>query len=125
MDGVQVLNYTTALPQYVLLGFTAATGGGTDIHQVQNVSITAGPPPATPKITSVSPSSGPSTGGTTVTITGSGLLSAAAPMFGANPATDYLVQNDTVVTATAPVGTPRHGGHQGHDGRRNHSGHRR
>ena len=105
MDGVQVLNYTTTLPQYVLLGFTAATGGGTDIHQVQNVSITAGPPPPTPKITSISPSSGPSTGGTTVTITGSGLLSAAAPKFGANPATDYLVQNDTVVTATAPVGT--------------------
>ncbi len=104
MDGIQVLNYTTSLPQYVLLGFTASTGGGTDIHQVQNVAITAGPPPPTPKITSVSPSSGPSTGGTTVTITGSGLLSAAAPQFGANPATDFLVQNDTVVTATAPVG---------------------
>jgi hypothetical protein len=104
MDGVQVLNYTTTLPQYVLLGFTASTGGGTDIHQVQNVSITAGPPPPTPKITSISPASGPSTGGTTVTITGSGLLSAAAPKFGANAATDYLVQNDSVVTATAPVG---------------------
>ena len=41
MDGTQVLSYATALPQYVLVGFTGGTGGGNDIHQVQNVSIMA------------------------------------------------------------------------------------
>ena len=30
-----------ALPPYVLLGFTAGTGGFNDVHQVRNVSITA------------------------------------------------------------------------------------
>jgi outer membrane protein assembly factor BamB len=103
MDGIQVLNYTAALPQYVLLGFTAATGGFNDIHQVQNVAITAGPPPPVPTVTGVNPTSGPSTGGTTVTITGSGLLSTASVKFGTTPATDFLVQNDNVVTATAPA----------------------
>jgi hypothetical protein len=104
MDGVQVLNYGTALPQYVLLGFTGATGGFNDIQQVQNVSITAGPPPPVPAITNVSPASGPTTGATTVTITGSGLLSASAVNFGSTPATNFLVQNDGIITATSPVG---------------------
>ena len=37
MDGTQVLNYATSLPPSVLVGFTGATGGFNDIHQVQNV----------------------------------------------------------------------------------------
>ena len=41
MDGTQVLSYTTSLPPSVLVGFTGGTGGFNDIHQVQNVSITA------------------------------------------------------------------------------------
>ena len=64
MDGTQVLTYTTRLPPYVLVGFTGATGGINDIHQVQNVSITAGPPPPMPTVNGVSPASGPTTGGT-------------------------------------------------------------
>ncbi|HEX4015252.1 MAG TPA: IPT/TIG domain-containing protein [Frankiaceae bacterium] len=103
MDGVQVLNYGTILPQYVLLGFTAANGGFNDNHQIQNVAITAGPPPPVPTVTAVSPSSGPSTGATTVAITGSGLLSASAVNFGTTPATNFLIQNDNVITATAPA----------------------
>ena len=104
MDGTQVLNYTTTLPPYVLLGFTGATGGFTDIHQVQNVAITAGPPPPVPTVTGVSPASGPSTGGTTVTITGTGLLSASAVKFGGTAATTFVVQNDGIITATSPIG---------------------
>ena len=58
MDGIQVLNYATSLPPYVLVGFTAATGGFNDIHQVQNVSITAGPPPPVPTVTGGEPGLG-------------------------------------------------------------------
>ena len=104
MDGVQVLNYTTVLPPYVLIGFTGATGGFTDIHQVQNVAITAGPPPPVPTVTGVSPASGPSTGGTTVRSPAADSTSASAVNFGNTPATAFLVQNDAVVTATAPAG---------------------
>ena len=69
----------------------AATGGFNDIHQIQNVAITAGPPPPVPTVTGISPTSGPSTGGTTVTITGTGLTSASAVNFGATPATTFLL----------------------------------
>ena len=103
MDGTQVLNYATVLPSYVRLGFTASTGGGTDIHAVQNVAITGGPPPPVPTVTGLTPASGPSTGGTTVAVTGTGLTSAAAVKFGATPATTFSIQNDTTILATSPI----------------------
>ncbi|MGW8973046.1 IPT/TIG domain-containing protein [Streptomyces platensis] len=58
-----------------------------------------------PVLTSVSPNSGPAAGGTTVTLTGSGLASTTAVRFGATPATSFTVVSDTHVTAVAPPGT--------------------
>jgi hypothetical protein len=104
MDGNQVLAWATQLPSQVLLGFTAATGGFNDIHQVQNVSITTGAPPPTPSVTSVSPTSGPTTGGTSVTITGTALTGATSVKFGSAAATNVSVNSDTNITATSPAG---------------------
>jgi hypothetical protein len=104
MDGSQVVNYATTLPSQVLLGFTAATGGFNDVHQVQNVNITTGPPPSAPAVTGVSPSSGPTTGGTSVTITGTSFTGASAVTFGTTAATAFTVNSDTSITATAPAG---------------------
>ncbi len=104
MDGTQVLDDATALPPYVLVGFTGATGGFNDVHQVQNVSITAGPPPPAPTVTGVSPASGPSTGGTAVTITGTNFTGASGVHFGLNAAV-FTVDSDTSITATAPTGS--------------------
>ncbi|HLN43629.1 MAG TPA: IPT/TIG domain-containing protein [Acidimicrobiales bacterium] len=107
MDGTQVLNYTTSVPSSVLVGFTGATGGFNDVHQVQNVSITTAPPPPAPTVTGVSPGTGPSTGGTAVTITGTNFTGATAVDFGpGNPATAVTVVSSTSITATAPTGTP-------------------
>jgi hypothetical protein len=105
MDGTQVLSSATTLAPYVLVGFTGATGGFNDVHQVQNVSITAGPPPPMPKVTSVNPGTGPTTGGTIVTIGGSGFTGATAVNFGSVAATNFSVASDTSITATAPAGT--------------------
>ena len=103
MDGTQVLNYaTTSLPPYVLVGFTGGTGGFNDIHQVQNVSITAGPPPPVPTVTGLSPSSGPN--GTSVAITGTGFTAASTVKFG-TAAANFVVSSSTGITATAPTGT--------------------
>jgi hypothetical protein len=104
MDGSQLLSYATTLPSQLLLGFTAATGGFNDVHQVQNVNITTGPPPPAPAVTGVSPSSGPTTGGTQVTITGTSFTGASAVMFGNTAATSLTVNSDTSITATAPAG---------------------
>ncbi len=105
MDGAQVLSYTISLPPTVLLGFTGGTGGFNDVHQVQNVFITTGPPPPAPTVTGVSPPSGPTSGGTTVTITGTGLTGASAVKFGGTAATTYSVGSDGSISATSPPGT--------------------
>ncbi len=60
-----------------------------------------------PTVTAISPQSGPTSGGTLVTITGTGFSTpaAAAVYFGANPATDVTVVSATTITAVSPAGT--------------------
>ncbi|MEO3772206.1 IPT/TIG domain-containing protein [Micromonospora sp. B9E7] len=61
-----------------------------------------------PTITSIVPNSGPNTGGTTVTITGTGFTGATGVTFGDTPGTDVVVDPSgtslTVVTPPGPVG---------------------
>ncbi|HZE15541.1 MAG TPA: IPT/TIG domain-containing protein, partial [Mycobacterium sp.] len=61
--------------------------------------------PVTPVVSSVSPASGPAAGGTTVTVSGTGLYGATAVNFGATPATSFKVDTPSQVTAVAPAGT--------------------
>ncbi|WP_405156114.1 IPT/TIG domain-containing protein [Paenibacillus sp. FSL K6-0108] len=58
-----------------------------------------------PTISSVSPTSGPTTGGTTVTLTGTKFSGATAVMFGATEATSFTINSETSITATAPAGS--------------------
>jgi hypothetical protein len=58
-----------------------------------------------PAITSISPTSGPLSGGTSVTITGSGFTGATAVTFGSTAATTFTVNSDTSITATSPIGS--------------------
>ena len=61
---------------------------------------------ATPlAVTGVSPASGPTTGGNTVTITGTDLTNVSLVNFGSVSATDFTVDSDTQITAVAPPGT--------------------
>jgi hypothetical protein len=92
------------------LTVTSPPGSGLVDVTVQNGSTTSatssadqffyGSPPA---ITGLSPSSGPITGGTTVTITGTGFTGATAVGFGGIPATSFTVVSDTEIQATAPA----------------------
>lgn len=75
--------------------------GSTDNYKVsvlQNIMT------VTPTITAISPTSGPTTGGTTVTITGTNLTGATVK-FGSIDATNVTVKSATEITATAPAGT--------------------
>ncbi|WP_441599467.1 IPT/TIG domain-containing protein [Ensifer sp. 2TAB8] len=58
-----------------------------------------------PAVTAVSPTSGPTAGGTTVVITGNNLLNATSVAFGGTAATGYTINSNTQITATAPAGT--------------------
>ncbi len=59
---------------------------------------------AIPSVTGVSPSGGPSTGGTSVSITGAHFTGATAVRFGANNATSFSVNSPSSITAVAPAG---------------------
>ena len=59
---------------------------------------------ATPTVSAVSPTEGPTAGGTTVTITGTDFTGATAVDFGTTPAL-FTVDSATEITATSPAGT--------------------
>ena len=58
-----------------------------------------------PTVTGLSPSTGVSTGGTTVTLTGSNFTGATAVTFGEAAVSVFTVNSDTSITATSPSGT--------------------
>jgi hypothetical protein len=76
-------------------GWTSVAAGST--------SYTA--PSSAPTITRVNPASGPSPGGTSVTITGTGFLSGTTVKFGAVAAAQVTVSSPTSIIATSPAGS--------------------
>ncbi|MFE2161159.1 IPT/TIG domain-containing protein [Streptomyces lydicus] len=90
---------------------TAPAGSGTVQVTVTGPGGTSNGVPFTyttapvPTLTSMTPTSGPTAGGTTVTLTGTGLATASAVRFGATPAASFTVVSDTHITAVAPAGT--------------------
>ena len=58
-----------------------------------------------PVVSSINPTSGALTGGTSVTVAGAGLTGATAVNFGGSPGTITSNPGDTSVTATAPAGS--------------------
>ncbi|MCP2280467.1 IPT/TIG domain-containing protein [Nocardia amikacinitolerans] len=60
---------------------------------------------AVPALSSINPGQGSTAGGTTVTLTGSGLTGATAVNFGGAPAASFTVDSDTQITAVSPAGT--------------------
>ncbi len=59
-----------------------------------------------PTVTGVSPTGGPTVGGTSVTIAGTNFTGATAVDFGGAAATSFTVVSSTSITATSPAGSP-------------------
>ncbi len=64
-----------------------------------------GPPSPNPSITSLTPTSGPTVGGTSVTITGLLLTGTTDVQFDGNSATSIVVVDDNTITCDTPAGT--------------------
>jgi alpha-tubulin suppressor-like RCC1 family protein len=58
-----------------------------------------------PVISAISPNSGSTAGGTSVTITGKNFAGATSVTIGNVVATSFTIENDTTITATTPAGT--------------------
>ncbi len=81
-------------------GGTSAAGAGDRFEYVLPSSSLP------PSVSTLSPSQGPSSGGTTVTITGSSLDSVTAVKFGAIAAASFTVGSNSSITAVAPAQAP-------------------
>jgi RHS repeat-associated protein len=71
-----------------------------DDARIRHVTVSTGP-----TVTGVSPSSGSVSGGTTVTLTGTGFTSGTTVKFGSSAATGVTVSSATSLTAVSPAGT--------------------
>ena len=96
-------------------GYDFVTGRGTPIANTLIADLVAyaqsgqsggsGQTGQSPTITSISPATGPTTGGETVTITGTNLSGATAVNFGGVPATSFSVISSTEIVAVVPAQT--------------------
>ncbi|MHB8263248.1 MAG: IPT/TIG domain-containing protein [Acidimicrobiales bacterium] len=91
---------------------TVTTPGGTSATSSADQFTYEAPPPPTPAptITSITPASGPTSGGTAVTITGTNFDTTSGGTgttvdFGSTPATSVVCSSTTSCTATSPAGT--------------------
>ncbi|GAA3287945.1 IPT/TIG domain-containing protein [Dactylosporangium vinaceum] len=85
----------------LLAGFTAAAAApATDAPAQVPVSLAG-----QPVVSTISPLTGPSTGATTVTITGTGFTGATAVTFNGTDAASFTVDSPTQITAVTPAGT--------------------
>ncbi len=98
--------YTTAGTYSVYL--TIGDGGvlpSSTSTQTTTITVNAGATTTStvPAVTSVSPTYGPVSTGTTITITGTGFTGATAVTVGGTEATSFTVVSDTEITATTPA----------------------
>ena len=78
------------------------TSSGAWVMQMVTFAAVSGPAPT---VTSVSPNSGTTAGGTAVTITGTNFAAGATVTFGSTAATNVVVVSGTQITATTPAGS--------------------
>ena len=99
---------TSATTHTYLTELASSSTGATPFAATSStVSVTwsGGPPPNLPTVTAVSPNSGPSTGGTALTVTGTNFTTGATVKFGTTAATGVTVTSATSLTATSPAGS--------------------
>ncbi len=90
------------------------SSGGPWVMQMATFSTISGPAPT---VTSVSPNSGTTAGGTAVTITGTNFAAGATVTFGSTAASSVVVVSATTITAVTPTRKCRCVDSNGHRGR--------
>ncbi|HLK11004.1 MAG TPA: IPT/TIG domain-containing protein [Candidatus Binatia bacterium] len=105
-------DFTGALVSYAVLSaaptvdptFSAFDQYGNEVYNQSNSAyllLAPGFVPV-PRVLGVSPTAGPASGGTTVTITGTGFTNATGVSFGGSAAASFVINADTSITAVSP-----------------------
>ncbi len=120
LTGVTAVSFGTAAATNVIVESDSAVVATAPAHADGTVNVTVTNPAGTsaavaadqytyaaaaPTVTSVAPATGPTGGGTTVTITGTGFTDATGVSFGSVAATNVAVETATEMTALAPAGS--------------------
>lgn len=95
-----IANYVTSGTDTAILGRSFDQQGGMAVGTVALLSIAAAP-----TVTAVSPSSGSTAGGTSITITGTGFAAGATATVGGVACTNVNVVSATSITCTTPAGS--------------------
>ena len=116
-SGANIYDYPRASNYYVALqeNGKVVTWGGTSTSPIDlgacvligagnNIGVAIKAPPST--ISGVIPISGPASGSTNISITGSGFIPTSQVTIGGNAATNVIVVSSTQITATTPEGFP-------------------
>ncbi len=104
-DGVTEYNFGASVSisgNTLVAGTPGATADGNSDQGAAYVFL-AQVPAATPTVTGVSPTPGPTTGGISVTITGTGFSGTTRVDFGTIAAADVVINSATQITATSPA----------------------
>ena len=96
------LTATTAARSAGVVDVVVTNPDGQTGTLVQGFTYQAAATPA-PTVTGVNPASGPTTGGTSITVSGTGFAAGATMTVGGTPATNVVVTNSTTITATTPA----------------------
>src|SRR5262249_4871611 len=83
---------------------TVTTPGGTSATSTADQFTNVPAPALAPTVTNINPNTGPTSGGSSVTITGTNFSGATAVRFGSNAAGSFTVDSATQITATSPTG---------------------
>jgi Bacterial Ig-like domain (group 3)/IPT/TIG domain len=83
---------------------TVTTAGGTSATSTADQFTYVPAPAPAPTVTNINPNTGPSSGGSSVTISGTNFSGATAVRFGSNAAGSFTVDSATQITATSPTG---------------------
>lgn len=93
---------TSAGGTFTQTALTVGVGTAGSLVQIGLANASVGPNQVSPVASSLSPTSGPTSGGTVVTITGEGFTGATGVTFDGTPGTGFSVDSDTQITVTSP-----------------------
>ncbi|MCL4414504.1 MAG: IPT/TIG domain-containing protein, partial [Actinobacteria bacterium] len=97
-----VSNQTFSSGPPACVTITVTTTSSPSLSQLTGTVLAVG---SSPTVTAISPTSGPTSGGTTVTVTGTNFTGATAVDFGTTAAKSFSVVSSTGLSAVSPAGT--------------------